>query len=162
MGCLFHFTPQNPTGHYELNLEIGNDRKLMTQMLEINNDDKRWAMERSGRGDTSRDGDWENFRNATFKGKPIKLTGDFVIPMDGVLEFDYVHVKTPSRKARGLVPTLSKFKRICKNLQVVTSKKNQLNPGSVLAFFRPKYDLSKLEGKALRLPRGCNFGTAKY
>ena len=74
--------------------------------------------------------------------------------MDGILEFDYVHVKTPSRKARGLVATSSKFKRIMKNLGLKPGcdfkEKPDLNPGSILAFFRPKYDLSQMEGKKLR------------
>ena len=153
MGCLFHFTPQNPTGHYELNLDIENDRKLMRQLIEINNDDKRWAMERSGREDVSRDGDWEHFRNGVYKSKPIKLHAEWEVPREGVLEFDYVHAKTPSRKARGLVQTSSKFNRMCKNLGLHPNcdfkEKPNLNPASILSFFRPKYDLSKLEGKKL-------------
>ena len=211
MGCLFHFTPQNPTGHYELNLDVENDRKLFKQLVEINNDDKRWAMERSGRGDVSRDGDWEHFRNGIYKGRPIKMHADGMefltrhgdckfcakivmvhngnstctcwacatnkwpialqcpsckqqpgnfgmtwtdLIRDGLLEFDYVHAKTPSRKARGLVQTSTKWKRFMKNLGLSPGcdfkEKPVLNPQGILAFFRPKYDLSQLEGKKLQ------------
>ena len=133
--------------------DIENDRKLMRQLIEINNDDKRWAMERSGREDVSRDGDWEHFRNGVYKNKPIKLHAEWEVPREGVLEFDYVHAKTPSRKARGLVQTSSKFNRMCKNLGLHPNcdfkEKPNLNPASILSFFRPKYDLSKLEGKKL-------------
>jgi len=70
----------------------------------------------SARMDTSQFGNWLNFRNSEWDGKPImskenaaKETGidqDFVsdLPAKGVLEFDYVSTTRPRRRARPLRP----------------------------------------------------------
>ena len=128
MGENLQFTPNNPTGHYELNLEEQNDRELAKYIFQIDVENMRWAEGKSGRGDTSQNqlGDFSGFRNAIFRGKPVILdpSGKWwnngkegaLLPSDGFLVFDYVHAKTPKRSMRRLRPTAAEFEKWCKTL----------------------------------------------
>ena len=83
MGQLFHFYPQNPTGHYILNLSRESDRVIMTKLMEINAVDKRYAKHESKHGDTSMHGDWSNFRNGLYKDHSVNL--EIVFPLESLL-----------------------------------------------------------------------------
>jgi len=65
--------------------------------------DEQHARHESGKGDTSQCGDWQNARNAVFKGKPCRLNASFadpLMPHDGVLEFDFVSTARPGSSTR--------------------------------------------------------------
>ena len=155
MGQMFYFTPTNPTGHYKLDMSKENDRKMMKQILQIGNDDKRWSKERSKRNDTSRDGDFEPYRNATYIGQPVKITGDFRLPgFDGFLEFDYVSPRTPTVKQKQKTLTSTKFSKFLRDLNLHEDSdfkdKPSFSAGALLAMFYVKKDLTELEGDKLQ------------
>ena len=63
-GQLFDFVPNNPTGHYRLNLVNPVERSVATYMMAVSCEDE--AKRRAQRGEiinTSQKGDWDNFRN---------------------------------------------------------------------------------------------------
>ena len=132
MGASFDFSPSNPTGHYELNLEEPNDRELAAKIFQIDVENMRWAAEKSERGDTSQQqlGSFSGFRNAIFRGRGVVLEpsgrwwneklgaeeAGALLPPGGFLEFDYVHARTPSRRMRRLRPTAAQFEMMCDTL----------------------------------------------
>ena len=83
VGCDFGasnnkvFDPQDPNGHYILDLAIPYDRAIACQLVNIAYDE-----------------DGEQFQNETFNGKPFELPeesgGPWVIPSTGILELDFV------------------------------------------------------------------------
>ena len=63
-GQLFDFVPNNPTGHYRLNLVNPIERQIATYMMGVSCEDE--AKRRAHKGEiinTSQKGDWDNFRN---------------------------------------------------------------------------------------------------
>ena len=63
LGAEFVFLPANPTGHYRLDMSRTADRNVYCRLIEMNNHDSAYARLRSGRGDTSEQQNWSNFRN---------------------------------------------------------------------------------------------------
>jgi hypothetical protein len=104
LGQLFYFTPNNPTGHYKLQLHQPLQRIIMTKLVEISID-QRLARRHDDDGDgkpdvvnTSQKGDWDNWRNERidyYDGEGVQEY-DFDekrpwdLPKDGVIECDYV------------------------------------------------------------------------
>lgn len=73
VGVSSLFDPQNPTGHYELNLSKKHDLSLFREILRIAANDAMFAKNRSFRADISQRGNWEGFRNCTFRGTSFDL-----------------------------------------------------------------------------------------
>ncbi|KAH9108752.1 hypothetical protein AeMF1_016069 [Aphanomyces euteiches] len=88
-----------PTNHYVLDLSRPQERLALVKLAEIAQAEKQFSKARSGRGDTSQHGNWENFRNEMVDGKPAILTSSFfqTMPLKGKLEFDYVSTTRPPR-----------------------------------------------------------------
>ena len=159
MGAMFYFTPHNPTGHYELNLENAHDRKVAQALCHQNNEDVRWAEEKSDRGDTSQSGNWSSIRNALHRNKEIIIDSTWnVIPKDGLLELDYVSCRKGEKKHRRLIMTSSKFKTFCEDLGLKQGGSEfDYKPGfswalaaSMLSLMRARRNLTDLKGKALQ------------
>jgi hypothetical protein len=75
-GQLFNFIPNNPTGHYRLNLVNPAERSIAMYMMAVSCEDE--AKRRAQRGEiinTSQKGDWDNFRNE--KLTSIYAEGDY-------------------------------------------------------------------------------------
>lgn len=104
LGQLFYFTPNNPTGHYKLQLHQPLQRIIMSKLVEISID-QRLARRHDDDGDgkpdvvnTSQKGDWDNWRNERidyYDGEGMQEY-DFDekrpwdLPKDGLIECDYV------------------------------------------------------------------------
>ncbi|EQC36905.1 hypothetical protein SDRG_05733 [Saprolegnia diclina VS20] len=99
MGSLYFPIMGLPTAKYELDLSRPQDRQAVMKLAEIAQAEKQFSKTRSCRGDTSQHGNWENFRNELFDGKPVVLTSAFFqnVPSKGKLEFDYVSTSRPKR-----------------------------------------------------------------
>lgn len=118
----------NCTRRYCLDLLYANDRAVARKLAEIAYEEKEFSKNRSGRGDTSQHGNWENFRNETLNGEPIILTVSFfsTMPSSGTLEFDYVSTIRPHRGASAL--SERRFKQLMTILRrnsVIESKKKK-------------------------------------
>ena len=104
LGQLFYFTPNNPTGHYKLQLHQPLQRIIMSKLVEISIDERvarRFDDDGDGEPDvvdTSQKGDWDNWRNE----KIDYMDGEGVqeydfdekkpwdLPRDGMIDCDYV------------------------------------------------------------------------
>jgi hypothetical protein len=99
----YKFNWTNPTGHWRLNLEQRTQLFVMMKLIAINKVESDFSRDfkQSGRGDTSQEGNWFNFRNAkmvTSKGsKNIVISQEFVdhLPRTGIIDFDYVSTTRP-------------------------------------------------------------------
>ena len=78
----FKFNWTNPTGHWRLNLENRSQLYVMLKLIAINKLESDYSRDESGRGDTSQEGNWFNFRNAKVvshkSSKDITIDQDFV------------------------------------------------------------------------------------
>jgi hypothetical protein len=159
MGAMFYFTSNNVTGHYELNLENENDRKVAQAIFYQNNEDIKWA-EKSGRGDTSQHANWSGIRNALYRNKEVILDAVWSanVPREGVLELDYVSCRTAPKSARRMIMTSSKFLTFVKDLGLQKGGTEfESKPeytwalaANVLSLLRGRTKLSDLGGKAQR------------
>ena len=105
LGSLYFFDPQNPTGHYRLDvsdkLTRTNDAKLLEKLVLISNEEGALRSSLSF-ANCSQNGTWDCFRNATLDGESLskgagrkrwdKITANLpeTLPESGVLEFDFV------------------------------------------------------------------------
>ena len=111
LGQLFYFTPNNPTGHYKLQLHHPLQRIIMTKLVEISIDERmtrRHDDDGDGKPDvvnTSQKGDWDNWRNERidyYDGEGMQAY-DFDekrpwdLPKDGLIECDYVSTNVKFR-----------------------------------------------------------------
>ncbi|RHY49603.1 hypothetical protein DYB34_013852, partial [Aphanomyces astaci] len=99
LGALYFPLLGLPTNHYALDLSKQIDRQALIKLAEVAQAEKQFSKSRSGRGDTSQHGNWENFRNEWLDGKATILTSHFfqTMPQKGKLEFDYVSTSRPTR-----------------------------------------------------------------
>lgn len=95
LGALYHYSDDNPTNHYKLNLSRTYDRQLANKILELNNDERQ-ERKHLGLSDTSDQGFFMNFRNETIDGRKFVWNGTWTLPAVGFLEFDYVSTTRPS------------------------------------------------------------------
>jgi Ran GTPase-activating protein (RanGAP) involved in mRNA processing and transport len=102
LGQLFHFYPNNPTGRYILNLSKASDHLVMTKLLGINRVDKLYAQYESKHGDTSKHGDWSNFRNGLYSNQAVNLEVLFRngVPERGKVIVDYVSPRRCPRDSK--------------------------------------------------------------
>lgn len=97
----FKFNWTNPTGHWRLNLENRSQLYVMLKLIAINKLESDYSRNESGRGDTSQEGNWFNFRNAMVvtqkRSKDITIDQEFVdnLPKSGIISFDYVSTTRP-------------------------------------------------------------------
>lgn len=98
----YRFNWSNPTGTWKLNLSDKTQRSIMMKIIAINNSESEFSRSLSGRGDTSQQGNWFNFRNskitrATGETQEIVIDKEFVknLPASGQIFFDYVSTRRP-------------------------------------------------------------------
>ena len=72
----FKFNWVNPTGHWRLDLASKAQRDVMMQLIALNNSESVYSEKSSGRNDTSQKGNWNNFRNESFRGLDNTITID--------------------------------------------------------------------------------------
>ncbi|TMW63173.1 hypothetical protein Poli38472_002114 [Pythium oligandrum] len=117
MGSAYSVILGNPTAHYSFDLSKPKDRAAVTKIAEVAQREKLFSKNKSGRGDTSQHGNWENFRNELLDGECFVLTTAFfhMLPTSGKLSFDYVSTTRPKR---GTVPLSERrFQQLIKELQ---------------------------------------------
>ncbi|CAE7751577.1 TONSL [Symbiodinium pilosum] len=94
---LLLFTPENPTGHYYLEMSNSADFALAEQILVLN----QWEItieERLAYADTSQFGNRCHLRNMTYAGRrlPVQDVKQWILPTSDAFAFDYVSCKRPS------------------------------------------------------------------
>jgi hypothetical protein len=94
----------NAGGHYYLDLSDPIDWHSGQKIAAFNSLEKNKAIVETPTRDTSQNGDFENFRNATFNGRPINLTSTWFIncPTAGRLHFDYVSTSRPVKGIKAM------------------------------------------------------------
>ena len=98
LGNAYYAIMGIPSGHYKLDMTKETDRMCLQKLAAINNTET--SKRRKARnGDTSQKGNWMNFRNEFFRGKPHTISSWFLdpVPKQGVLEFDYVSTARPDQ-----------------------------------------------------------------
>ena len=102
MGPAFNVVLGNATGRYMLDLENPLHRIAARKLGELNNFEKRFSKSKSGRGDTSQKGTWDNFRNESINKELLKLDSHWFnkIPQFGKLRFDYISTTRHSKASK--------------------------------------------------------------
>lgn len=98
--CLVKFNPQNPNGHYKLNMERHVEKALAERLLLLD----RWESGVSlklGHLDISQRGNNSVIRNEEFQHRPIdvRAMSEWHIPSYDILELDYTSNRRPPVKA---------------------------------------------------------------
>jgi Ran GTPase-activating protein (RanGAP) involved in mRNA processing and transport len=111
LGNYFYFDSANPTGHYKVDLSDRYDRLLAIELTAINREERQVVM-KEGRPDLSQHHNYEFLRNVFYtavgsnreKSEPVELkyTNDYLLPSNGLLEFDYVSPIRPPDVAEAL------------------------------------------------------------
>ena len=65
LGKMWFFSPENPTGHYLLDLGEHQEREVFKQICSIANSETEYAKNRSQHTDTSMKQDWSPIRHGT-------------------------------------------------------------------------------------------------
>ncbi|TMW59348.1 hypothetical protein Poli38472_004417 [Pythium oligandrum] len=134
VGKLFSVLLGSVTNRYRIDLHVESDRVLLKKLAVISQEEKQFSKNRSGRRDTSQNGNWENFRNAKLDGVPYLLTTQFVLnnllTTQGstsaerkFVEFDYISTTRPPRGMKCL--TTRRFDQL---VEVWTSTEVQAIP----------------------------------
>ena len=94
VGMEYSFDRRNPTGHYRAKLDEEDDRNVVTQLINISNEEKK-QREDMALVDTSQYGmeDQSCFRNVTYNSRKLRQMFGRAnpLPKSGFLEFDFVH-----------------------------------------------------------------------
>mmetsp|Transcript_115826 Transcript_115826/g.374253 ORF Transcript_115826/g.374253 Transcript_115826/m.374253 type:complete len:597 (-) Transcript_115826:406-2196(-) len=101
MGSYLRFNPENPTGHYLLDLRIASDYAVAQSLLLLD----RWeAMVAKSEGCTDRSmhGDWSNVRNCVHESSSVRLVTEWHLPTSSTLVLDYATWRRPPRSAAAL------------------------------------------------------------
>eukprot|EP00606_Chrysophyceae_sp_TOSAG23-5_P001321 GSChrysophyteH2.ASY1.ANO1.137.1 assembled CDS len=102
----YKFNWTNPTGHWRLNLEQNKQLLVLMKIISINQTESEFSRTKSGRDDTSQEGNWFNFRNAKMINRKgavsINIDQDFCdnIPRTGIIDFDFVSTTRPLQRLR--------------------------------------------------------------
>ena len=102
----YKFNWTNPTGHWRLNLEQNKQLHVLMKIISINQTESEFSRTKSGRDDTSQEGNWFNFRNAKMINRKgavsINIDQDFCdnIPRTGIIDFDFVSTTRPLQRLR--------------------------------------------------------------
>ena len=116
-ACVRTFQPRNPTGFYSLKLSQTADREVAMRLLEHRNllmEIIKSQPKVRGELQCNREERPEFvMRNVKLDRKPMQITEDWILPQDGVLEFDYADTSKPtniSGPVRGtIIPELQKL-----------------------------------------------------
>ena len=114
------FEPSNPTGHYALNLSVGDERMIAAQLIEIAKFNFEYCKPEI----------ITSFRNGSLNGTEFAYFPDWLLPTSGVWEFDFI---SPHRYPLNLaaVPEAiheETWTRVCSALVNMT---NSADPGGV-------------------------------
>jgi len=103
LDVMWMFNPENPTGHYLLDLTIKANRQCALRMQEFSNVERG---ERKARGmyDLSQKGNQENWRNERYQKRSFTANESFLVPDSGVLELDYVSSRRPPDETTAATP----------------------------------------------------------
>jgi len=101
LGAMWYTNPDNPTGHYRLDLAVEVDRQCALRLQEFSNEE-RDERKRLKLFDLSQKGNGENWRNEKYKKRPFTVTESYLIPDEGVLEFDYISMRRPPGEAEAI------------------------------------------------------------
>ena len=110
LGPAYQVVLGYPTGHYRLSLDFAKPEQFPEHrlcaglLIKLNNTECFSRKSANLVGDTSQHGNWQNFRNETWNGKPLALSASFWNKQHdpGVLEFDYVSTARPAPATRPL------------------------------------------------------------
>ncbi len=132
MGPLYDAVTGSVSGFYQLDLRDPRDKLCARKLCEINNA-QTLTSKSSNRNDTSQKGDWSNYRNEFYEGKPLTLSSAFFAdcPSRGRLKFDFVSTRRPKRSCKAL--STKRFLSLCKvlglgELERVSSFYESMNP----------------------------------
>eukprot|EP00743_Colponemidia_sp_Colp-15_P010176 GILK01011180.1.p1 GENE.GILK01011180.1~~GILK01011180.1.p1 ORF type:complete len:1137 (-),score=223.73 GILK01011180.1:106-3309(-) len=114
LGVAYHFTPSNATDHYKLDLSNPFERILLLHLLQINQREKILRKQKKLK-DCSQKGNGEQFRNEKYQRKDFEITTDWKVPLDGIVEFDYVSSVRPPAGAEPIDVEL--FEQFCYELE---------------------------------------------
>ena len=133
----FKFNWINCTGHWYLDLGNQRAREVMVDLIALNNVERHFSKDQSGRLDTSQKGNWCNFRNETYMNRTNEIAVDeeFIsnLPYHGCLEFDYV--STTCSKTKENVKTITYEEKMSLYANVGLSKRSRLpRSKSIIAF----------------------------
>lgn len=105
MEDFLEFNPQNPTGHYKLELENSTDFAVAQQLLLLD----RWESvvnKRNERADVSQRGNKSSIRNETHQGRSLHLSvsslTEWALPEGGEFECDYATCFRPKKGSQPL------------------------------------------------------------
>jgi len=116
MQAFFGFNPENPTGHYRLDLGCASDFAVAERLLLLD----RWeagAEERRGLVDVSSRGMRSHLRDETYQQDTLDVDciSDWFMPEHGFFEFDYVSGRRPPPGAGAL--SEGQFRHVMHELQ---------------------------------------------
>lgn len=127
------FNVKNPCGYWCLDLSDRKHHKLVEWFACINGSESKESRRTVHHGDTSQNGNWNNWRNEKFNGRSIVLDDDFFdnLPTHGILEFNYVPTSRPPLDA--IPVTNDEIQEILDNLgaepcpvYIASNKKNEV------------------------------------
>ena len=142
VGMEYSFDQKNPTGHYRAKLDEEDDRNLITQLINISNEEKK-QREDMGLVDTSQHGmaDCSSFRNVFYNRKRLKVMfgRENPLPKVGFLELDFVRrgLNSYARTQTDQLPaTLTRelsdeFEEECRKLKKDAEKARQAGSATV-------------------------------
>jgi len=82
LGPMWHLNPENPTGHYRLNLSIESHRQCALRLQEYSNIERK-ARKAAGLFDLSQKGNGENWRNEKHGKRPFTANESYLVPTQG-------------------------------------------------------------------------------
>lgn len=108
----FHFSPANPTGRHRLRLNKVSERQIAIKLIELRESQmqslKRARLEYNKHRGGPRPETERVMRNARFNGRRFYYTDLWKVPLQGVLEVDYVEVpSSPSPSHNAWIPLFS-------------------------------------------------------
>lgn len=96
---MFGFNTRNVTGHYKLDLAKPWDNVVACKLAELSASEKKRQISLDTK-DLSQNGNRECWRNETLNGVPFQYDPmEFMIPLEGVLELDFISYVRPPSKA---------------------------------------------------------------
>jgi hypothetical protein len=90
----YTFTYYNPTGRYRLKLSNKSEREVALTLLMFNRKYKN-LVSQGDISDRSRMGNQSCFRNEQLAGVPFTYSEDFVLPVFGLFECDFIYLANP-------------------------------------------------------------------
>jgi hypothetical protein len=109
----FHFSPQNPTGRHRLRLSKVSERQIAIKLIELREGQmpslKKAKLEYNGHSGGPRPEIERVMRNTRLDGKRFHYTDTWKVPLQGILEVDYVEVPSSPLLLPNPLPLFSFF-----------------------------------------------------